>query len=411
MRAIDRGDMKKDDIPRIRSDLEIFPVLHQGERLVVVRDFLGLIPEPLVLNPAAVFLLNLIDGFRSVKEIQAELRCSPDRMPIDPEKVEEMLAELCSRYILESPRCRDEKARIIKDYVDQTERPAALAGSAYPASPDECRAFIAGILDVPEETGAEPSDSRIRGLVAPHIDPEVGREVYRNAYHALKGLKPEKIILIGTGHHLDEHPFCITEKDFVTPLGGIKTDKVWVRALRASAGAVIAPDDIAHRREHSLEFQLLFLQYLFGETFDIVPILFGSGAASPETLMDPAIETFYRCLRELMTEERPPLVVAGADLSHIGLKFGHSREAASLMPEAREHDFRLLRCFCRGDISGFWEEHRRTEGRFNVCGLTSMAGVMMLFPGMRGSLRGYDFWEEESTRSAVSFAAVSFECA
>lgn len=402
--------MKKDDIPRIRSDLEIFPVLHQGERLIVVRDFLGLIPQPLVLNPEALFVLNLIDGFRSVKEIQAELRRSPERIPIDPETVDKMLAELCSRYILESPRYRDEKTRIIKNYGDLSVRPAALAGSAYPASPDECRAFIGGILDESMDACAEPSDSRIRGLVAPHIDPEVGREVYRDAYSALKGLKPEKIILIGTGHHLDEHPFCITEKDFATPLGRIKTDRTWVRALRASAGAVIAPDDMAHRREHSLEFQLLFLQYLFGDSFDIVPILFGSGAAAPETSMDPATAAFYGRLRELMNEERPPLVVVGADLSHIGLKFGHSREAALLMPEAREHDFRLLRCFCRGDITGFWEEHRRTGGRFNVCGLTSMAGVMVLFPGMRGSLRGYDFWEEGSTRSAVSFAAVSFEC-
>ena len=403
--------MKKDEIPRLRTDLELFPVLHQGERVVVVKDFLGLIPQPLVLNPEAVYVLGLIDGSRSVKEIQIELRRQRDRITLDPETVDQMLTELRSRFILESPQYRSEKARIIAEYADLPTRPAALAGQAYPASPEECRLFIAGILDEPTGTSNDRSGVQVRGLVAPHIDLEIGRGIYRDGYRMLRGLNPKKIILIGTGHHLDAHAFCLTSKDFVTPLGRINTDKAWVKALQAAAGDVIAPDDMGHRKEHSLEFQLLFLQYLFGRTFDIVPILFGSWSISPETPMKPGIKKFYESLQRMMAAEaNPPLIVAGVDLSHIGLKFGHPHPASVLMSEAREHDFRLLRCFCKGDEAGFWDEHQRTGGRFNVCGLTSMAGVLALLPGLRGKLRGYDFWEEEPTQSAVSFAAVSLEC-
>lgn len=377
--------------------------------MLVVKDILGLIPQPLALNPEAAFLLGLVDGRRSIREIQVELKRYSDRIVIEPDSVERILEELRSRFILDSPEFRSEKTRIVSEFAGLTTRRAALAGQAYPAAPEECRTYLAGILEERTEAPVDHSGKRIRGLVAPHIDLEIGRRVYRDAYRTLRGLEPEKIILIGTGHHLEGHAVCLTQKDFVTPLGRTRTDNNWIQALQAAAGDVIAPDDMGHRKEHSLEFQLLFLQYLFGNDFDIVPILFGSWPVSRDEPLTPGIKRFFDCLRKMMAAPPPPLIVAGVDLSHIGLKFGHPHPAAAIMPEAREHDFRLLRYFCKGDENNFWEEYRHSEGRFNVCGLTSLAGVLALLPGLKGRLQGYDFWEDRSTQSAVSFAAVSLE--
>ena len=48
--------------------------------------------------------------------------------------------------------------------------------------------------------------------------------------------------------------------------------------LRRSRAATYFDDELTHRTEHSIEFQVVFLQYLLGgrREFSIVPILVGS---------------------------------------------------------------------------------------------------------------------------------------
>jgi len=100
-------------------------------------------------------------------------------------------------------------------------------------------------------------------------------------------------------------------------------------------------------------------------------------------------------------------VVAGVDFSHIGPKFGHSFQASSLISEARDHDTRLIDTICRGDPLDFWAEAKRVDNRYNVCGFSSIACLLEILPGCVGQCLGYDFWEEEETQSAVSYAAIT----
>jgi len=402
---------KHSPVPRLREDLEIIPTSYQGERALVVRDFLGLIRDPVVIQGDALNLLGLIDGKRTVRDIQLELVRSNQGILVDAEFISRIIAELDSAHLLQSRKCQEEKERILSEYAGLKIRQASHAGVSYPAQPDQLRDFIDSILNHPGVKDGAGSWSRIVGLVAPHIDLEIGRKTYARAYRAIRGQNPQRIFLLGTGHSHSEGFFCLTDKDFETPLGRVETDRAAVRTLQQAGEGIVSAHDISHRREHSLEFQLLFLQRLFGQSFSLVPVLCGSYSSELGNVSRPSdipgVGRFLAALRSLWEQDgEPGLVVAGVDFSHIGPKFGHRERAAALLGEARIHDLKLIDAFSRGDVLGFWGEASRVGDKYNVCGFSALVTLLELLPEARGHTLDYDIWQEAPTQSAVSFAAL-----
>jgi AmmeMemoRadiSam system protein B len=243
----------------------------------------------------------------------------------------------------------------------------------------------------------------------------VGRKGYGSAYNTVPGASPSRVVVLGIGHQLSEGMFCLTEKDFETPLGVVRSERHAVRRLKDSSPGLITGDDFAHRSEHSIEFQVLFLQHLLPQnSFSIVPILCGSLQTTLPVYERRAYcekaKPFLEVLRELLREPgKDTLLVAGVDFSHIGPKFGHPLPASRLETEAQAHDRKLLESLCRKDPEPFWEESIRVEDRYNVCGFSALACLLeVLPPHLEGKLLHYGIWHEDATRSAVSFAAVAF---
>jgi predicted class III extradiol MEMO1 family dioxygenase len=116
---------------------------------------------------------------------------------------------------------------------------------------------------------------------------------------------------------------------------------------------------------------------------------------------------FLRLLADVAGDGRT-LVVAGVDLSHVGPKFGHDMPASSLLNQSEAHDRRLLDSLCELDADGFWEESRRINDRYNVCGFSALACLLEILPPTRGYLLDYGVFKEEVTSSSVSFAAALF---
>jgi len=403
----------ENDIPRLRADLEIIPTSSGGKTALVIRDHLGLVRDPVLIQSDGLVLLGLIDGKRSLRDIQVALIRQRGGMMVTLESVGRLMEELDDAFLLQSERYLRERERVFDEYRRLEIRAASLAGRSYPGRAGDLGLYLDSILR-PDKFPAEAVDSRpIRGLIAPHIDLEVGARVYATAYNAIRALAPRTIILLGTGHGMGEAYYSLTEKDFETPLGLVKTEKALVRKLRKAGGPAVEDSDLSHRREHSLEFQLIFLQHLFGSGFTLVPILCGSFVGALDRASRPsgiAGAGELLTLLKFVRDEKGPdcLVVAGVDFSHIGPKFGHDRNASLLIPEARDHDQKLIEALSRGDVEGFWAESRRVEDRFNVCGFSAMASLLEILPAVKGRLLNYEFWKEEPTRSAVSFAAIVF---
>jgi hypothetical protein len=356
-------------------------------------------------------IVGLIDGKRSIHDIHLELVRLRGGLLVDIASLGRLIGELDGAGLLQSDRYRSEKESVLKDYLRQELRTSSHGGVSYPAPPEELRVFLEAIVGSPGAEEETPPGPEFFGIVAPHIDLGIGRKVYGEAYRCIRSLRPRRVLLLGTGHSLADAHFSLTEKDYETPLGRVRTDKKAARMLKKAGGKSVSQYDIHHRSEHALEFQLLFLQHLFGDSFTTVPILCGSfdrdlsRAKSPSGV--PGVADLLTALRSLREEDPAgTLVVAGVDFSHIGPKFGHRQTAASLLLEARAHDQVLIDALTAGDALAFWRESREVGDRYNVCGFSTLAVLLDAFPGIKGRLLDYEFWREEATQSAVSYAAI-----
>jgi len=116
---------------------------------------------------------------------------------------------------------------------------------------------------------------KLVGLVCPHAGYMYSGPVAAHAYHelALNG-KPEVVVIFGPNHTGYGSGLAImNEGVWRTPLGDVEIDSETANEILKET-TVLDVDETAHRYEHSIEVQLPFLQYLYGNVFRIVPIAF-----------------------------------------------------------------------------------------------------------------------------------------
>src|SRR5262249_41466862 len=162
--------------------------------------------------------------------------------------------------------------------------------------------------------------------------------------------RPALIFVCGTDHNGNDHPFTLTRKDYETPLGAVPTDVALVDEIEARVGAeTLFADELHHRSEHSIEFQAVWLRRAYGAAPPpVLPVLCGSrpprprrpflcGRSPPAAARGerpaaaPRAAGFLEALAR-GTAGRRVLVVAGADLAHVGPRFG---DGPMLAPDRR----------------------------------------------------------------------------
>lgn len=405
------GERKK--LPRLREDLEYLWTSYQGEEALVVKDPLGLIKKPLVFYGETLNFLRLLQKAVTVEDLQLNWIRMNQGVFVTQTEISQMIDDLDRLFLLDTPRYRQEKQAAIRNFSSLSVRPPALAGQAYPEKRKELLHFLKKILKKEDKVEKANERKRPKALVVPHIDLGVGARVYAAGYNFLPPRIPPLIFLLGTGHHLSSGQVCLTSKDFETPLGRVRTAREIVRELLSDDSRVISSDDFAHRSEHSLEFQLLFLQYLYGTSFEIVPILVGSFheyLLSGKEFKDiPGLLSWVEKTKRIIHHYQPEcFIIAGVDLAHVGLKFGHSLPGEALLAEARIHDEKLVAALSQGDPQKFWQINQEVEDRYNVCGFSPLIILMHILPGLKGKLLDYYFWIDSASRSGVSFAAMAF---
>jgi hypothetical protein len=404
--------MTSEIVPRIRRDLEFIPVQHEGQQLILIRDHLGLVQEGKAVALPLYQFMTLLDGTRTTRDLQMELMRQRGGVLVGMDEVEGLLAGLEASYVLDTEAFKRARDKIISDFSSEKVRPCSHCGRSYPADPSELRDRLDGIL-AGQGPVSEP-EGKIRALVSPHIDLSVGHRIYASAYQMLKNTTFSRVVVLGVGHNLANDLFCLTDKDFQTPLGVIEADRPLVRKLGEVGEDILPTNDFAHRSEHSIEFQLIFLQHLFkGVSFTIIPILCGfAQSCLPEYTRKAYLEKtapFLDLLRGILQDpEHETLLVAGIDFSHVGPKFGHEMPAEYLKGQSEAHDKKLLQHLSTLDPDLFWEESRNVKDQFNVCGFSALACLLEILPPCKGQVLDYERWHEEPTRSAVSFAAVVF---
>ncbi len=390
--------------------VEFTPVVVEGKDMLLLADPAGIGREVLLSPAAAQIAVEFFNGQFTVEDVQTIiLKASGSLVPSD--KLRELASALDEAGLLASERFAVLLEARRNEYAAAPARPATLAGEAYPDRKEDAVAFLEEILAAAREEGACQAPGT-RAILAPHIDFSRGALAYGFAYEALRGgATPEVVIVLGTGHHVANHAYVLTEKDFETPLGTVATDRALVRRLCEACGPDLIVDQHEHASEHSVEFQALWIKHLYGDGVKIVPILCGAlplpFAEVPLPSAVPEVVRFIGALRESIAELGARcLVVGGVDFSHVGPGFQDEEPVdTTLCARVEAADRMLLESIEAGDAGEFYARLRRIENRYSVCGFAAVYTLLAAMPGVKGRLLRYE--QAFDPDKTVTFAAVA----
>jgi hypothetical protein len=396
--------------PSLRTDIQMIMTHVEGRRVVVFQDPYELSRQQLAVDAGALPLLQMLDGRHGIRDIQRELSNRSGGRLICQSDIESFLESLDGAFLLDSEAFRREMDALFTAFSRDEQRPCAHAGKSYDADPERLAGFIEESEAALPDAGLRPSE--VHALVAPHIDLRVARRTYAGAYRHLKGRRYDLAVILGINHHPQDGLFCISAKNYLTPFGETRTDRDFVRCLleRARPGT-FSTSDFGHKIEHSIEFQALFLRHYLGDT-PIVPILCGGihefFLARKSPFEDGRFTGFVEAVREEAAKRQRVLVVAGVDLSHVGLKFGDGVPAESILNRAQSNDRLILDSLLAGDGPAIYANAVETGDSYKVCGLPALIVTAELLKGKPGVLLDYQTYREPATSSAVTYAAAMF---
>jgi AmmeMemoRadiSam system protein B len=398
--------------------VEAFVVDHEGQQYVALRDPAGYTESIVMLPPPLLEILARFDGVQDVRDIQAAVMRQRGEL-VDGEQIRELAAALDAHGFLDSPAFAERRARVDREFLEQPRRPASHAGGAYPEDADALRAMMDAFFEPPAGPGAiQPNGAGappVRALIAPHIDFHRGGAAYAWGYRDVaERCDADLFVVFGTCHAGMADPFALTRKDYDTPFGPAPVDRDFVEALASRAGQDCFASEAAHRREHSIEFQTVFLRYLFAGRRDVtvVPVLTSfvheALACGKHPDDDPRVARFLDALGETVAASgRRVAFVAGADLAHVGPRFGDAEPvSAGELVRLADADRTMLRAVEAGDADAFFEDAARDGDRRRVCGLSPIWTLLRATGGARGTLRQYGQWPDP--QAVVTFASVVF---
>ncbi len=420
MNAINKSNPNASAIPQrpaIRM-VEAFPVKTEEGTAYCIRDPQKIAANPLVLPPPAFLLASLMDGTRTLFEIQTAFsQQTGQAVPLN--MLEEMIQRLDQELYLDSPHFKTTYQAIIDEFRNVPVRMAAHAGGAYEAKKEGLTSSLNQLFE--NLNGNSVADLNkekdLSLLVSPHIDLHRGGPGFAHAYREVREREPSDLyVILGTGHQSLHSYITCTTKPFQTPLGITQTDTNFIDEFRSRVSLDVFEEEFIHRDEHSIEFQVLFLQHVLGEAWQgkIVPILCGSlhkfvdEGTSPRD--DQSLADALDVLRNMIQEyDGKVTVIAGVDMSHVGKRFGHAEGAPqSVLQRVKQEDHQVLEALKSGKAEAFYRSVADMNDKNNVCGLTPVYTALDIVQPVEGSLLYYDQAVEGENDSVVTFASAAF---
>lgn len=406
------------DRPKLRN-LEIFPVMLQGRRMLCLRDPLNFAAEPVFIPYNLLDIVQFFDGNHSILDIQVAYTRKHGGL-LFSDNIRKLIAELDDKLMMDSERFQQYREKVEADFRDSPLRAATHAGGAYESEPEKLKAQLDEYFEPPKGPGLPDKEKQSNSLLAamaPHIDLRRGGACFAYTYKQIaEESDADLFIILGVNHFWNDSFFIVTRKDFETPLGRLETDVEFVDSLAQHSNFDLFSGEFAHKQEHSIEFQVVFLQHLFGNGrgVKIVPILCSSFHKMIEEGISPSdvpeVSDFIQALRETIAQSgRRVCLIAGVDLSHVGRRFGDQNMLSpGFLKIIETEDLEVLKNVEAVDAEGFYRSIQKKNDRFKICGLPSIYTMLNLLEGANGKLLKYEQSVENDTQSVVSYASVCF---
>jgi len=397
-----------DHKPRLRP-LEAFRSPDGNHHAFGLRDPTGLSPVMLSVSYGALQLMSLMDGERTCEQIRDAFSRSFGH-DLSPTTLADMLGHLERAFLLEGPafdafyrdqllayRSRPARELLPHSVLRTLEQPAQL------------------LNDILDEAQPVSLDRPVRGLVAPHLDYPRGRPCYAAAYATLRGRPvPTRVVILGTNHFGRSPSVVATRSHFETPFGITRTDTDFLGRLESSCGC-LTEFELDHRLEHSVELQVAWLQHLFGaDSFVIVPILCpdpcGPTGTRPINGQGVDLRDFAATLaRAIAADGSDSLLLAGADLSHVGAHFGDKRPLSdAFLEKVQCSDEDVLRRLTNEGADGWIQGIAGASNCTRICSAGCIFAVAAALADVRPTVLRYHQAVDQNTQTCVTCAAVAW---
>lgn len=266
-------------------------------------------------------------------------------------------------------------------------RECSVKGSFYPSDSRKAEAMLKDFFSNPELKKIK-AESRV--VVAPHAG-----WIYSGATaaYSCSALKKAKCYIILSPNHtgLGEEISIYPDGSWESLFGNVKVDEKI--ATQIAEEMDVERDELAHIGEHSIEVQLPFLQYKFGNDFSIVPITIAEHRFEE-------LEKLGKIIGKIMEKYKDVCLIASSDFSHF-----ISEE------RAKKADLEAIELIKRLDSKGFFGLVERKG--LSICGAVGITSAIIAAKelGMKKAslLRYTSSAEETKDRSnVVAYASLSF---
>lgn len=272
-------------------------------------------------------------------------------------------------------------------------RRPAVAGQFYEGEGAALARQVESCFTDPRGPGALPSRQRsgvrtVRAAIVPHAGYLYSGPIAALAYRLIAADRPpDSVLVLGVDHYGASPGASLSERPWLTPLGPTPVDLDLLTALRKPP---IDVNEAAHRREHSIEVQLPFLEYVLPHP-RFVPLEVGFGPYE-------YLEEVAKVVREA-TEDRDVLLIASTDFSHyVPPATAERLDRMAIEPILARDPRALFDTVTRNDIS--------------MCGIAPTTVLLSALAGRNlrpRLLRWGHSGEVEKMREVVGYAAIVFE--
>lgn len=388
------------DRPHLRP-IQPLPVQKEGKTLVALHDPTRLQPQTMIVPGQVLQILQQFRGEQSLHQLA-------EKFEAPPEKLAELARGLDQLGLLWGPTF---------DKMEKERWTALEAAGAFPPRASATLGADAGACrDAIEKWFAETEDPEVEGtvlgVIAPHLDYARGWPNYAAAYWPLRGTEaPDRVVILGTNHFGLGDGVIVSELGFESPMGRCPADAAVVGRLVERLGRPLVVDQIDHLPEHSIELHLPWLQTCFGD----VPIV---AALMPDPIrgmiedaeterVDP--DRFIEALRDVLAEVGGrTLVVASADLSHVGPQFGEPRAVdEQRRVDVERHDREMMAKYLDADADEFIAAMKWNKNPTRWCSIGNMTAALRLVEPDAIELLDYRQAVDERGVCLVSSAAMA----
>ena len=385
--------------------------------MLYLEDPISLSDAQILVPPPLVPLLGLCDGSREPAELRSEFERRTGAT-LDDEALKALIEALESALLLEGPRFESAVSNALAEYRAAPHRRPHHADLVYPSGQEEFRRMIAGFCEAAPAAAVGEAHGRLVGMLCPHIDFARGWRTYAQTWQAASaGLTDiERVVILGTDHRGGEASLTLTRQDYLTPLGTLATEVAVVDRIALAIGCDRAfSEELHHRSEHSVELASVWMHsFMERREPELVPVLcsqfpgIDGGTGHPRD--DPHLEAGLDVLASAVAE-RPTLVIAAADLAHVGPAFGDPEAVGGFARHALENqDQESLAAFCSGDAAAFLALSVRDGNARRVCGLSPMYLALEVLrrafdAPVSGVAMGYD--QRPADRDGGSFVSIA----